>query len=102
MTGCGLTATPDETVEGPQALFDQHCARCHAQAGERGGPGIGSSKGPNLNRIGREKGRTVEYFEQFIRNPKSVDPGAKLMPAFERKLTGEQIRMLAEFLAAKK
>ncbi len=103
LTGCAGSGTPDVVAEGPKGLFDVHCARCHAQAGEPGGPpGIGSSKGPNLSRIGKEKGRTVEYFEQFIRNPKSIDPGARLMPAFEGKLTDEEIRSLAEYLAAKK
>ena len=97
VAGCGPTGP---TAPGPKGLFDFHCAECHAQAGQPGGPpSIGSSKGPNLSRIGSATGRDAAYFEKFIRDPRSVRPEAKLMPAFGDKLTADEIRSLAEYLA---
>lgn len=98
LSGCG-TAPP--AASGPQGLFDTHCSKCHAQAGEPGGPSIGSSKGPNLTRIGAEPGRTVDFLADYIRDPKTREPKAK-MPGFENKLSNDEIRSLAEYLAAKK
>jgi mono/diheme cytochrome c family protein len=98
LAGCGK-----EPVEpGPRGTFDQHCASCHAQAGEKGGPAGGSSRGPNLNKIGSRSGRTAEWLAEFIRDPRSKRPDAKLMPAFGGKLSDEQIHELAAWLAAKK
>ena len=98
LTGCN-TGTP--AASGPKGLFEQHCAKCHAQAGEPGGPKLGSSKGPNLEHIGSEKGMSVTAIADYIRDPKSQDKDAK-MPAFEGKLTEKEIRELAKFLAAQK
>ena len=99
LVGCGKNAP---VADGPQGIYDQHCAQCHAQAGQPGGPGIGGSRGPNLAKIGAEPGHTAEYLAAYIRDPKSAKPGAKLMPAFGDKLTDVQIKELAEWLAAKK
>ena len=96
--GCGSS----QHASGPQGLFQQHCAKCHAQAGEPGGPKIGSSKGPNLAHIGSEPGRTAAWIADFIRNPKSKDSKATDMPSFEGELSDEEIHSLAEYLAAKK
>ena len=104
LAGCGgEAAKTDPSITDPKTLFDMHCAKCHAQAGQPGGPpAVGSSRGPNLSKIGSEPGRTAEYLAGFIRDPKSKDPGAKMMPGFNGTLTDEQIRALAEYLAAKK
>ncbi len=100
LTGCGKDAP---VAAGPQGTYDQHCAKCHAQAGEKGGPpAVGGSKGPKLEKIGAEPGRNAEYLAAYIRDPKSVKPGAKMMPAFGDKLSEAQIKELAEWLAAKK
>jgi mono/diheme cytochrome c family protein len=97
--GCAPKPAP---APGPQGLYEQHCAKCHARAGEPGGPSIGGSRGPDLSHIGGNKDRNAEWFAKWIRDPKSVDPSARLMPAFKDTLTEEQIRELAEWLAAKK
>jgi mono/diheme cytochrome c family protein len=86
----------------PEALYQYHCAKCHARAGEPGGPTMGGSKGPDLTHIGSATGMNVEWFTDYIRNPKSRRPDARLMPAFGDKMTDEQIRSLAAWLAAKK
>jgi mono/diheme cytochrome c family protein len=97
--GCGPSkpATTD-----PQALYEFHCARCHARAGEPGGPSLGGSVGPDLSHVGSNKGITAEWIAAYVKNPKSVRPDARVMPAFEGEMTEEQIRSLAEHLAAKK
>jgi mono/diheme cytochrome c family protein len=95
-------APADPAVTDPQVLYDQHCARCHARAKEPGGPQLGGSKGPSLAKIGAARGRTAESIAAFIRDPKGQDPDARLMPAFAEVLSDEQIRILAEWLAAKK
>ena len=101
LTGCGKST--EHPPGSPQALFDVHCARCHAQKGEPGGPpGVGSSRGPNLSKITTRPGRDAEYIAKFIRDPKSVNPDAKMMPAFKDDLTEEEIRKLAEYIAAQK
>ncbi len=60
------------------------------RAGEPGGPSMGGSRGPDLSRIGANKGRDAEWFAAWIRDPKSVKPEARLMPAFKDTLTEEQ------------
>lgn len=99
LIGCGESKPP---AAGPQGLYDVHCAKCHAQAGEEGGPGVGGSRGPNLSKIAERPGRTAEWLADYIRDPKATKPGAKLMPAFGDTLTAAQIKELAEWLAAKK
>lgn len=99
LAGCGDSKP---AAGGPQATYEQHCARCHAQAGEPGGPGVGGSRGPNLAFIADRPGRTAEWIAEYIRDPKAAKPGAKLMPAFGDTLGPAQIKELAEWLAAKK
>lgn len=99
LVGCGKSNT--HPPGSPQALFDQHCARCHAQAGEPGGPRIGSSKGPNLAHIGSEPGHTATWLADYIRDPTSKRRDAK-MPGFADTLKEEEIRALAEYLAGMK
>lgn len=103
LTGCGQQpARPDPLVTDPQALYDAHCARCHARAGQTGGPRLGGSKGPDLAHVGSATGMTPDWLAAYIKEPKSRRPDAKLMPAFADTLTDEQLRILAEWLAAKK
>jgi mono/diheme cytochrome c family protein len=100
--GCGGPKV-DTSEMSPEVLYQQHCAKCHARAGEPGGPGIGGSRGPDISKIGQE--RDADWLFAYVRNPLSVKPkaqGARLMPAFEGTLTDEQIRALAVWLAAKK
>jgi len=97
LAGCGKG---DPGAAGPQGTYDQHGAQCHARAGQPGGPSLGGSKGPSLEKIGKE--HDAEWLAEFIRDPKSKRPDAKMMPAFGGKLKDEEIRTLAEWLAAKK
>src|SRR5687767_14720572 len=96
LAGCGQrTAKQDPSVTDPQVLYDTQCARCHARAGEPGGPRTGGSKGPDLRHVKSQPEMTVDWLADYIREPKSRRPDAKLMPAFGDTLTDEQIRSLA-------
>ncbi|MBN9122432.1 MAG: cytochrome c [Planctomycetes bacterium] len=99
LAGCG---GGKPVAAGPQGTYDQHCARCHAQAGQPGGPGIGNAKGPPLSDVPNRPGRSKEWVAAYIRDPKSVRPDAKMMPAFKDTLTEQQINELAEWLTTKK
>ena len=96
--GCGPS---QPAATGPKGLFEQHCASCHAQAGEPGGPKAGASKGPNLAGIGAKPNRTPEWLADYIRDPKNRRADAK-MPKFEGKLSEVDIRSLADYLAGMK
>src|SRR4051812_14743854 len=102
LLGCGgPKADPNEAS--PQVLYDQHCAKCHARAGQPHGPDIGGSVGPDISKVGKE--RDAKWLADYIRDPKSIKPGAqgaRLMPAFGGTLTDAQIQSLAEYLAAQK
>lgn len=95
LCGCG-TSAPVEA--GPKGTYDRHCAKCHARAGEPGGPGVGGSKGP---KIGAITNRPAGWIADYIRDPKSQKPDSK-MPAFGGTLTDDEVRELAAWLAAKK
>src|SRR5262245_29457625 len=76
----------------PDALYQFHCARCHARAGEPGGPSLGGSVGPDLSHVGSNKGMTAEWITVYVKNPKSMRPDARVMPSFEGEMTEGQIR----------
>jgi mono/diheme cytochrome c family protein len=101
LAGCGKSGTNAQPIDDPKVLFDMHCSKCHAQAGEPGGPKLGSSKGPNLSHIGSEPGRNAEWISQYIRDPKSVESRTR-MPKFEGVMKEEEIHTLAEYLANRK
>jgi mono/diheme cytochrome c family protein len=101
LSGCGKSGSDALPIGDPKVVFDMHCAKCHAQAGEPGGPKLGSSKGPNLTHIGSEPGRNAEWLAKFIRDPKSVRADAK-MPKFEGIMKEDEIHTLAEYLAGRK
>ena|SRR3984957_12122399 len=101
LSGCGKSGADTPPIGDAKVLFDMHCSKCHAQAGEPGGPKLGSSKGPNLTHIGAEPGRNAEWLANYIRDPKSLRADAR-MPKFEGAMKEEEIRTLAEYLAARK
>ena len=76
----------DEAVDG-QALYEQHCANCHAVDGA-------GAIGPQLN-----DGRVVERFPDIDDEVAVISAGrADLgMPPFAQTLTEEQIQDVAEY-----
>jgi cytochrome c553 len=101
LSGCGKQGSDSQPSRDPIVLFDVHCSKCHAQAGEPGGPKIGGSKGPSLAHIGSESGRNAEWIANYIRDPKSVRENSR-MPKFGGELKEDEIRTLAEYLAERK
>jgi mono/diheme cytochrome c family protein len=95
----GTSATP--TGSDPKMLLSMHCNKCHAQAGEPGGPTQGAAKGPSLAHLGSEPKHDVEWIAKYIRDSKSVKPDSK-MPKFERMIRDDEILALAEHLAKQK
>jgi mono/diheme cytochrome c family protein len=64
-----------------------------------GGPGGG--RAPDLGKVGGDAEHSVAWLMDYIRNPKSKKPNAK-MPPFEGKINEEDLRSLAEYLASLK
>lgn len=70
----------------------------------QGGPGPGGPRGgraPDLSKIGADPEHTVEWLMDFVRNPKAINPDAK-MPAFGDRINDNDLRALAEYLASLK
>lgn len=101
--GCGRPIPKnDPSVTDPEKIFEVQCARCHARAGEPGGPNYGGSTGPPLAKIGSATGMSAEFLAEYIKNPKSKKTVSGVMPAFGDVLTDEQIQAVAEWLSKKK
>jgi cytochrome c oxidase subunit 2 len=109
--GCGKTEpTPDNTTPGPGGpgfaksgndVFDQHCAKCHSFGEPPPGGSKGKRGGPSLSKVGADPAHSADWIAAYIKDPHAQKPGSK-MPKFEGKLDAEQIKSVAEFLAAKK
>lgn len=84
-------------------VFDQKCANCHSvgDPDATAGQPKGKKGGPNLSKAGADPAHTVDWLTAYIKDPKSQKPDSK-MPKFEGKLDADQIKSVAEFLAAKK
>ena len=69
------------------------CASCHIIDGE------GVNQGPDLTRAGEK--RDAKWLREWISDPAEVDELAD-MPAFNDRLTSEELTALANYLAARK
>ena len=74
-------------------IVNKHCLSCHII------DGVGSKTNDNLTHIGAK--RNVTEIAQRIANPKMLKPNTD-MPAFETKLTPEELQALAGWMAAHK
>ena len=83
------------TVADRQAIlvFGAWCAGCHILDGE------GVKNGPDLTHAGEK--RDLSWLRKWIADPESIESSAE-MPSFEDKLTPEELRAVAEYLAARK
>jgi ubiquinol-cytochrome c reductase cytochrome b subunit len=85
------------TLDGPttqvMTVLNRSCLGCHVI------DGVGGREGPDLSRVGR--GADAASIERRIYDPTTVDPQAE-MPPFADKLTPDEIRAVAAWLAARK
>jgi cbb3-type cytochrome oxidase cytochrome c subunit len=124
----GGTAPAFDAESGPQAagkkaMVANGCFRCHAVNGARagggammggpggpggpggqrpgmGGPGGRMGGGPDLGKAGGDPDHTVAWLMEYIRNPKSKKPEAR-MPSQER-ISYADLKAVAEYLASLK
>jgi mono/diheme cytochrome c family protein len=92
-------AAEADRSSGAIALFQANCARCHSAGGDSAGGGRRGGRGPNLSRVGAK--RTADWLLDHMRNPTVHNPNSK-MPSFEGKISEDDLRSLAEYLASLK
>ena len=101
-TGVQASSIPAQTVQAPaaapapQALNDtikRFCGNCHMIDGE------GVKQGPDLTRAGEK--RDAKWLREWISDPEAMDDTAD-MPAFNDRLTPEELTAIANYLAARK
>lgn len=83
---------------GAKELFAANCAKCH---GLDGAEPTGAMKGPDLTKAGSDAAHTADWIAEHIRNPKAHTADSK-MPGFEKKLSAEDVKTLADDLAKRK
>jgi len=83
------------TVEHKQGIlvYGAWCASCHIIDGE------GVKNGPDLTRIGEK--HDAKWLQSWISDPEAIDEKAD-MPAFGDRLSPDELRAVADFLAARK
>lgn len=86
---------PEPTGETRTAILvlGRWCGSCHVIDGE------GVSQGPDLTRAGEK--RDAKWLHEWISDPAAVDDLAD-MPAFNDRLTPEELTAIANYLAARK
>ncbi|MBI5342323.1 MAG: cytochrome c [Deltaproteobacteria bacterium] len=77
---------------GAAVFQSKGCMNCHSLHG------TGGTFGPEMDTIGR--GMSKEQIEHYVRNPKSVDPKAKMPP--QKELTDRELEEVAKFLSGLK
>ncbi len=88
---CSSTPTPaapagDATLEAGRGIYIRNCMSCHGAAG-------GGGRGPRL-----DEGRTVEDFPEVGDQIQWVTEGNKGMPAFDDRLSAEEIEDVVHFV----
>jgi mono/diheme cytochrome c family protein len=97
----GSTVPSPSTAAGPSAnappppAYARHCARCHGAAGE------GKSVNPSLVGISARPQRTAEDIVAILNDPASFGLERR-MPSFARKLSEDEKRAVAGWVASLK
>lgn len=76
----------EEIIEGQKLITDAGCLQCHSYRGQ-----LGQVTGPTLDDVGLRMNKQI--IEAFIRN------GSGVMPAYEGRLTDEEIEHLSSWLS---
>ena len=77
----------------PVLVYGRWCGDCHTIDGE------GGNQGPDLTRAGEK--RDVKWLREWISDPAAVDDLAD-MPAFNDRLSADELTAIANYLAARK
>jgi cytochrome c553 len=91
----GGTMAPSIDGEHKTAIlvYGRFCGNCHMIDGE------GVKQGPDLTRAGEK--RDAKWLRDWISDPAAIDDLAD-MPAFNDRLTDEELTAIANYLAARK
>ena len=87
---------PEDVRPGATIVARIGCLTCHVY----GGSGVSNLGAPELTGIGGEQGKDVDYLTRYVGNPREF--GNQVMPVYGETLNDEQLRQVAEFLAASK
>ncbi|MDC4206603.1 MAG: cytochrome c [Candidatus Manganitrophus sp.] len=86
-----LPAFASELEKGKKIYADKRCGLCHVIAGK------GGKMGPDLTDVGNQ--RDHDWLTKFLKNPKEVVPGAKMMAV---KGSEEEIAALVDYMLSLK
>jgi len=89
----GPAPAVDANTKKLSMLFSKHCVNCHIV------DGVGGKDGPELTHVGRK--HDALSIAQRLVDPTMVDPMAE-MPAFGGKISEEDIKLIAGWLASRK
>jgi len=93
MAGCKGGGQADASViAAGKAVFDANgCAKCHG----------GGGRAPDLSHEGADPNHTPQWLAQHVKNPQSQNPRSR-MPAFEGKISDQDLQSLGVYLASLK
>lgn len=92
ITGAWAQADSALIAKGEKTFADKKCVSCHAIKGKGGTVGP-MARGPDLSTVGAQ--RDAQWLKGFLKDPKAVNPNAKMM-AF--KGTEEELEALVAYL----
>jgi cytochrome c oxidase subunit 2 len=95
-TGAWAQADSALIAKGEKTFADKKCVLCHVIK-EKGGTVGPMARGPVLSTVGAQ--RDAEWLKAFMKDPKAVNPNAKMM-AF--KGTEEELEALVAYLGSLK
>lgn len=95
-TGAWAQADSALIAKGEKTFADKKCVLCHVIK-EKGGTVGPLARGPDLSTVGAQ--RDAEWLKAFMKDPKAVNPNAKMM-AF--KGTEDELEALVAYLGALK
>jgi len=87
---------PEEVRPGAEIVAQIGCLTCHTYLAS----GVSNLGAPDLTAIGAQQGKDADYFARYVANPREF--GNQVMPVYGETLNDEQLRQVAEFLAASK
>jgi hypothetical protein len=87
---------PEEVRPGALIVSEIGCLTCHVYLDS----GVTNLGAPELTAIGAQQGKDADYFARYVGNPREF--GNQVMPVYGETLNDEQLRQVAEFLAASK